>query len=86
MTELKFERKETLMREEAVALLRSIADALDGSDRQAELELGSDTISLPVGSEIRMELELELDDDELELELELKWAVQEPAAHEPESS
>ncbi|MFL5837046.1 MAG: amphi-Trp domain-containing protein [Solirubrobacteraceae bacterium] len=86
MTELKFERKETLMREEAVALLRSIADALDGSDRQAELELGSDTISLPVGSEIRMELEVELDDDELELELELKWAVQEPAAHEPESS
>ncbi|MFL5859149.1 MAG: amphi-Trp domain-containing protein [Solirubrobacteraceae bacterium] len=84
MTELKFERKETLMREEAVALLRSIADALDGSDRQAELELGSDTISLPVGSEIRMELEVELDDDELELEL--KWAVQEPAAHEPESS
>src|SRR4051812_33176762 len=83
MTELKFERKETLMREEAVALLRSIADALDGSDRQAELELGSDTISLPVGSEIRMELEVELDD---ELELELKWAVQEPAAHEPESS
>lgn len=86
MTELKFERKETLMREEAVALLRSIADALDGSDRQAELELGSDTISLPVGSEIRMELEVELDDDELELELELKWAVQEPAGHEPESS
>lgn len=84
MTELKFERKETLMREEAVALLRSIADALDGSDRQAELELGSDTISLPVRSEIRMELEVELDDDELELEL--KWAVQEPAAHEPESS
>jgi amphi-Trp domain-containing protein len=84
MTELKFERKETLMREEAVALLRSIADALDGSDRQAELELGSDTISLPVGSEIRMELEVELDDDELELEL--KWAVQEPAAREPESS
>ena len=70
------------MREEAVALLRSIADALDGSDRQAELELGSDTISLPVGSEIRMELGVELDDDELELE----WAVQEPAAHEPESS
>ena len=29
-----------------------------------------------------MELEVELDDDELELE----WAVQEPAAHEPESS
>jgi amphi-Trp domain-containing protein len=86
MTELKFERKETLMREEAVALLRSIADALDGSDRQAELELGSDTISLPVGSEIRMELEVELDDDELELELELKWAVQEPAAPQPESS
>jgi hypothetical protein len=39
MTELKFERKETLSRDDAVSRLRAIADALDGNDRQAELEL-----------------------------------------------
>ena len=90
MTELKFERKETLNRDEAVSRLRAIADALDGTERQAELELGHDTISLPVGKEMRVEVEVELDDDEIELEIELKWAVQEPAkrakAHQAESA
>jgi amphi-Trp domain-containing protein len=79
MTELKFERKETLNRDEAVSRLRAIADALDGNDRQAELELGHETISLPVGEEMQVEIEVELDDDELELEIELKWAVRERA-------
>lgn len=79
MTELKFERKETLNRDEAVSRLRAIADALEGTERQAELELGHDTISLPVGEEMRVEVEVELDDDQLELEIELKWAVQEHA-------
>jgi amphi-Trp domain-containing protein len=79
MTELKFERKETLTREEAVRRLRTIADALDGDGRRAELELGHETITLPVGDEMQVEIEVELDDDELELEIELKWATQEPA-------
>ena len=82
MTELKFERKETLNREEAVSRLRAIADALDGTERRAELELGHETINVPVGEEMRVEVEVELDDDELELEIELKWAVPEPAPTE----
>jgi amphi-Trp domain-containing protein len=79
MTKLKFERKDTLPRKEAVRRLRAVADALDGNARRVELELGAETIEFPVGSEMRFELELALDDDELELELELKWPVAEQA-------
>jgi amphi-Trp domain-containing protein len=85
MTELKFERKDTLSRKEAVDRLRAVADALDGRDGQAELKVGSETIDFPKGSEIRFELELELDGDELELELELKWSVAKAGRTAPKS-
>jgi amphi-Trp domain-containing protein len=79
MTELKYERKDTLSRRDAVQRLRAVADALDGDERSVELELESDSIEFPMGSEVRFELEVELDDDELELELELKWSTAKPA-------
>jgi amphi-Trp domain-containing protein len=82
MVELKFERKDSLSRQEAVRRLRAIADALDGSDRRAELELGSETIDFPVASDVRFEL----DDDELELEIELKWLVKDAAPKAPSGS
>jgi amphi-Trp domain-containing protein len=86
MVELKFERKDSLSRQEAVRRLRAIADALDGNDRRAELELGSETIDFPVASDVRFELEVELDDDELELEIELKWSVKDAAPKAPSGS
>ena len=79
MTTLKFERKDTLSRKDAVQRLRAVADALDLVPSSVELELESESIGFPMASEVRFELEVELDDDELELELELKWSTAEPA-------
>lgn len=79
MTALKFERKDKLSRRDAVQRLRAVADALDGTNKTVDLELESESIEFPMGSEIRFELEVELDGDEIELELELKWSTAEPA-------
>jgi amphi-Trp domain-containing protein len=80
MAKLKFEREDPISRAEAVKRLRAVADALAGSGSTAELEVGAQTLTFPVGPEMRCELELELDGDEIELELELKWSTAKPAA------
>lgn len=79
MSKLKFERDEPVARKVAVQRLRAVADALAGTGSEAELKVGSQTLTFPVADEMTCELEVELDGDEIELELELKWSTRKPA-------
>jgi amphi-Trp domain-containing protein len=82
MSDIKVERKESLLREEAAERLSALAAALaKGGD--VELELGGFTISLHVPDDVRTEFELEVDGDEVELELELKWSTRRAPAPAP---
>lgn len=72
MANLKFEKKESLSREDAAALLSEIAKAL-ASDGEFKLERSGEELKLDVADEVRVEFEVEIDDEETELELELKW-------------
>ncbi|MGA5896520.1 amphi-Trp domain-containing protein [Streptomyces venetus] len=72
MADLKFEQKRSLTRREAADQLTALAAALrEGED--AELELGSATLSLRIPDDLRSEIEVEIGDGEIELELEFKW-------------
>ncbi|MFF7735136.1 amphi-Trp domain-containing protein [Streptomyces sp. NPDC007984] len=74
MTDLKFEQKRSLSRQEAADQLTALADALrEGGD--AELELGSGTLGLRIPDDLRSELEVEIGGGEIELEIELKWTT-----------
>jgi amphi-Trp domain-containing protein len=68
---MKFEKKETLSRKDAVDRLKKIAAAL-ASD-EVEIKLGNDTLEFDVAPRMAFEFELKIDGDETELELELKW-------------
>lgn len=72
MTDLKFEQKGSLSRIEAADQLTALAAALrEGGD--AELELGSGTLSLRIPDDLRSEIEVEVGNGEIELEFEFKW-------------
>ncbi|MGW0294622.1 amphi-Trp domain-containing protein [Streptomyces tuirus] len=72
MTDLKFEQKRSLSRQEAADQLTALADALrEGGD--AELDLGPGTLGLRIPDELHSELEVEIGGGEVELEIELKW-------------
>ncbi|MGX1267389.1 amphi-Trp domain-containing protein [Streptomyces phaeoluteigriseus] len=72
MRDVKFEQKRALTRFEAADQLTAIANALrEGAD--AELDLGSGTLSLRIPDDLRSEVEIEIGDGEVELEIELKW-------------
>ncbi|MEV8045902.1 amphi-Trp domain-containing protein [Streptomyces griseoluteus] len=72
MKDLKFEQKRPLSRLEAADQLTSLATALrEGGE--AELDLGSGTLSLRIPDELHGELEIEIGNGEIELEIELKW-------------
>ncbi|MFH8733425.1 MULTISPECIES: amphi-Trp domain-containing protein [unclassified Streptomyces] len=72
MKDLKFEQKRSLSRLEAADQLSALAAALrEGGD--AELELGSATLSLRVPDALRSEVEVEVGNGEIELEIEFKW-------------
>ncbi|MFF4359281.1 amphi-Trp domain-containing protein [Streptomyces sp. NPDC001604] len=72
MKDLKFEQKSSLSRIEAADQLTAIAAALrEGGD--AELELGTATLSLRIPDDLRSEVELEVGNGEMELEIEFKW-------------
>ncbi|MEU0895253.1 amphi-Trp domain-containing protein [Streptomyces massasporeus] len=74
MTDLKFEQKRSLTRQEAADQLTALADALrEGGD--AELELGPGTLGLRIPDDLHSELEVEIGDGEVELEIELKWTT-----------
>ncbi|MGW6389777.1 amphi-Trp domain-containing protein [Streptomyces sp. NPDC055103] len=77
MKDLKFERKRSLSRHEVADQLAALAAALrEGGE--AELELGSGTLSLRIPDELRSEVEFEVGDGEIELEIELKWSTRGP--------
>ncbi|MCX4761758.1 amphi-Trp domain-containing protein [Streptomyces sp. NBC_01275] len=72
MKDLKFEQKSSLSRMEAADQLTALAAALrKGGD--AELELGSGTLSLRIPDDLRGEMEVEVGNGEIELEIEFKW-------------
>lgn len=71
MAELEW--KKDASRAEAAALLRRIADGLEG-DGAVELEEGGWELKLKAAERIDLELELEIDEGETELEIELKWS------------
>ncbi|MGW6542527.1 amphi-Trp domain-containing protein [Streptomyces massasporeus] len=72
MTDLKFEQKRSLSRQEAADQLTALADALrEGGD--AELDLGPGTLGLRIPDDLHSELEVEIGGGEIELEIELKW-------------
>ncbi|MFC9247998.1 amphi-Trp domain-containing protein [Streptomyces sp. NPDC057136] len=74
MKDLKFEQKRLLSRLEAADQLTALAAALrEGED--AELELGSGTLSLRIPDELRSEIEVEVGDGEIELEIEFTWST-----------
>ena len=72
MVDLKFEKKESLSRQEAAALLAKIAEAL-ASEGQFKMEREGEKLELDMAEEVRVEFEVEIEDDEIELELEIKW-------------
>src|SRR4051794_27377755 len=72
MKDLKFEQKRSLSRMEAADQLTALAAVLrEGGD--ADLELGSGTLSLRVPDDLRSEIEVEIGDGQIELEIEFKW-------------
>ncbi|MFD8228639.1 amphi-Trp domain-containing protein [Streptomyces massasporeus] len=82
MTDLKFEQKRSLSRQEAADQLTALADALrEGGD--AELELGPGTLGLRIPDDLHSELEVEIDGGEVELEIELKWTTAPKRAARP---
>ncbi|MGN6331629.1 MAG: amphi-Trp domain-containing protein [Motilibacteraceae bacterium] len=73
MSELKFERKETMSRAEAARLLSALAAAFaDGED--VELPVGPGTLEVHVPEQVHGELEVEVDGDEVEIEIEFSWS------------
>jgi amphi-Trp domain-containing protein len=73
MSGLKVEQKQSLSRAEAAKLVADLAEGLKG-DGEVTLKLGSGTVELTVGPQLRCELEVEADGEKFELELELKWS------------
>ncbi|MFD7241512.1 amphi-Trp domain-containing protein [Streptomyces massasporeus] len=82
MTDLKFEQKRSLSRQEAADQLTALADALrEGGD--AELDLGPGTLGLRIPDDLHSELEVEIGGGEIELEIELKWKTAPTRAARP---
>ncbi|WP_137989311.1 amphi-Trp domain-containing protein [Streptomyces vilmorinianum] len=77
MKDLKFEQKRSLSRLEAADQLVALADALRQGG-EAELELGSGTLSLRIPDDLRSEVEFEVGDGEIELEIEFTWPTAQP--------
>lgn len=75
MTDLKFELNRSLSRLEAADQLSALAAMLRRGG-QAELELGSGTMSLRIPDDLRSEIEVEVDDGQIELEIELTWSIE----------
>ncbi|MEU9922386.1 amphi-Trp domain-containing protein [Streptomyces griseoluteus] len=72
MKDLKIEQKRPLSRLEAADQLTALATALrEGGE--AELDLGSGTLSLRVPDDLHGEMEVEIGNGEIELEIEFKW-------------
>ncbi|MEP1472358.1 MAG: amphi-Trp domain-containing protein [Halieaceae bacterium] len=69
---LEISEKRSMSREDAAALLRSIADSLS---RHNDVEFIRDGIKLrvDVADQVEVEVELEIESDESSLEIEINW-------------
>jgi amphi-Trp domain-containing protein len=74
MSDVKFERKESVSRDEAARWLSLLSKAFTGGDH-AELPFEPSTLSLNIPDQVRAELEVEVDGDEVEVEVEFKWST-----------
>jgi amphi-Trp domain-containing protein len=74
MSDVKVERKESLSRDEAAALLSVLSKAFTAGDH-AELPFGPSAVSLYIPDRVRAELEVEVEGDEVEVEVEFKWSM-----------
>jgi amphi-Trp domain-containing protein len=63
---------EELERTQAAALLRQIAQALEGGDAE---NIQIDNLNIPLSPQMEILLEYEHDEGEVELELEFKWSA-----------
>jgi amphi-Trp domain-containing protein len=79
VSDLKVEQKQTLSREDAARLIRSLAEGM-GADGKVTVQMGSTTLELSVAAHVDCELEVAVNGDEIELELELKWSTSGRAA------
>ena len=76
MAQMKF-KKESLSRDEAVARLLEVANALRPG-AQFELERDGEKLQLEVPDRVSFELEVEIKGQETELEVEIKWSTEGP--------
>ena len=79
MSDVKVERKESLSRDEAAALLSVLSKAFTAGEH-AELPFGPSSVSLHIPDRVRAELEVEVEGDEVEVEVEFKWSMVEHEA------
>jgi amphi-Trp domain-containing protein len=71
---IEFEWEKKVNRVQAAAVLRELAQSLEG-DGAVELEHDGWELKLRASDEIAIEVELEVEDGEIELEIELKWSA-----------
>jgi amphi-Trp domain-containing protein len=74
VSDVKVEQKQALSRQEAARFIAELAEGL-ADDGKVTVRLGSSTVELSVGDQLRFELEVAVEGDEIELELELKWST-----------
>lgn len=67
-----FEWEKTAQRQDVAALLRQLADGLDGGG-EVELEQDDWKLEVAVADQVTLEVELEVGAEETELEIELSW-------------
>ena len=75
MTDVGYERKATLSRQETATWLVALAKGFEEGDEVKLAVGGGGTVTLRLPEQIRAEFEVEVSGDEVEVELELKWSV-----------
>lgn len=80
MVEFEWEKK--VNRAQAAAMLRELAQSLEG-DGAVELEQDGWELKLEASDQIEMEVEVEVGDGEIELEIELKWPARAAQPKQP---
>jgi len=76
-----FEWEGKMGRAEAAALLRRLADGLDGGER-VEIEHAGWELGLEVGDPVEIEIEVESEGPETEVEIELSWSTRDGGGRE----
>jgi amphi-Trp domain-containing protein len=79
MTDVGYERKATLSRQETATWLSALAKGFEEGDEVKLAVGGGGTVTLRLPEQIRAEFEVEVSGDEVEVELELTWSVSQDA-------